>query len=165
MFVEDVSDHWAKATIQIHFLSLFFTNNDLSLDLANSRTDQAESGPVGPLSASVCLPECCCPFRLQLHFHLNKLIVAAMPRGPVEEAFKAVPFCSFYGPQTMAPLGQTRAPAATGHCRATNQTPPPLFFDLSSQQEPRQSRHEPPVCPNCTTCFMNVYLRQQAFSK
>lgn len=93
----------AKATTQTHFLPLFFPNNDLCVDPASSRTDQAKSGPVGPLSVSVCLPECCCPFRLQLHFHLKQLIAVAVPRGPVEETFKAVPFCSFYGPRTMAP--------------------------------------------------------------
>lgn len=75
------------------FFTPFFPNNDP----VKSGTDQAESGPERPL------PECCCPFRLQLHFYLKQLIVVAGPRGPVEETFK-VAFCSFYGPQTMAPL-------------------------------------------------------------
>ena len=58
----------------------------------------------GRLTSSVCLPECRCPFHLQLHFHFEQLIVVAVPGGAVEETFKAVPFCSFYGPQTVAPL-------------------------------------------------------------
>lgn len=88
-----------------HLFSLFsFPNNDLWVHSGNSRRDQADSGPVGSPPFSACLPESCCPFRLQLHFHFKQLIVVALPRGPQEETFKALPFCSFYGPQTMAPL-------------------------------------------------------------
>lgn len=58
----------------------------------------------GATAFSAFLPEWWCPFSLQLHFHFKQLIVVAVPRGPVAETFKAVPFCSFYGPQTMAPL-------------------------------------------------------------
>lgn len=38
-------------------------------------------------------------------------------------------------------------------------------FLTQAVNENWSSKHKPPVYPNCTTCFMNVYLRQQAFSK
>ena len=42
-----VSERWAKATQQTYFLPLFFPNNDLCVDPANSSAIQAESGPGG----------------------------------------------------------------------------------------------------------------------
>lgn len=46
-----------------------------------------------------------CPFCLQLHFHFKQLIVAAVPRGPVEKTFKA--FLLLYSPMLMAPAVAT----------------------------------------------------------
>lgn len=89
----------------------------------------------------LCLPECCCPFRLQLHFNFKQLIVVAMPRGPVEKTFTA--FLLILRPNNHGTIGRTLLPTTTGHCSSMNQMLPP-FFLLYRQWEPKQSQHEPP---------------------
>lgn len=128
-----VSHWWAKATTQTWFPPPSFPNNDLWMDPANFRTDQAESGPVGPLFISVCLADWCCPFRLQLHFQLKQVIVVAVPRDPAEGTFKAVPFCSFYSRQTMAPLDGPLRQQELGS----------IVLGIKHCHQPNQSQHEP----------------------
>lgn len=89
----------------------------------------------------LCLPECCCPFRLQLHFHFKQLIVVAMPRGPVEKTFTA--FLLILRPNNHGTIGRPLLPTRIGHCSSMNQMLPPFFWHYR-QWEPKQSQHEPP---------------------
>lgn len=76
----------SKSNYNKLFFCSFPSKHNLLVDPANSRINRAESSPTGLF---LCLPECRCPFRLQLHFHFKQVIVVAMPRGPAYKTFKA----------------------------------------------------------------------------
>lgn len=104
----------------------------------------------------LCLPECCCPFRLQLHFNFKQLIVVAMPRGPVEKTFTA--FLLILRPNNHGTIGRTLLPTTTGHCSSMNQMLPPFFLTLQAMR----TKAEPAWAPKTkTTCFVAVYLGWQ----
>lgn len=165
MFVEDVSDHWAKATIQIHFLFAFLHKQ---WPFFGPCQLQDRSGREWSGGATVCF---CVSARVLLPFSPTTALPfeqtdccghaqGSCGRGIQSSALLLILWPTDHGTARSDPCASCNW---TLQSHKSNTTTP--FFDLSSQQEPRQSRHEPPVCPNCTTCFMNVYLRQQAFSK
>lgn len=89
----------------------------------------------------LCLPECCCPFRLQLHFNFKQLIVVAMPRGPVEKTFTA--FLLILRPNNHGTIGRTLLPTTTGHCSSMNQMLPPFLFDSTGNENQSRASMSP----------------------
>lgn len=87
----------AKATTQTHFLPPFFSNNDLGVDPANFR----RSGREWSGGATV---HFCVSGRLLLPFSPTIALPFKASDCGCAQGFKAVPFCSFYSRQTMAPL-------------------------------------------------------------